>query len=288
MSANKIAETSTSNGTGDFTLDGAWSVPDSFINGNRTFNSFYGLNHRFPYMVQDKLGNWEKGVGYLSGAAVLVRETVVDNSLATTALVNFPAGEKLVMVPTDAGSDILPKLRENGTYAGAAFVFNNGTSYTYAANRMAFSPLLIKRPMKVSAVLVGVTTSIASTKIRVGLYQVTSVDTTTHTLTKIAEFGEIASTTTGDFELSANINLAAGLYFFGSVSNGAPAVRGQNTCIDLGLAGQSSVQATPGQGWIKTGLTGSPDALPASVGCTNADYNQNTAMPRLFLKGQFL
>lgn len=288
MSANKIAETSLSTGTGNVALAGAWSVPDSFITGNRTFNSFYGLNHRFPYMIQDKLGNWEKGVGYLSGAAVLVRETVVDNSLTTTALINFPAGEKLVMVPTDAGSDILPKLRVNGTYAGGAFVFNNGASYTYAANRMAFAPLLLKRPMKITAVMIAVMTGVASTKIRTGLYQVTGVDTTTHTLTKIAEFGEVSSTSTGDYELSADMNLAAGLYFIGSVSNGAPAVRAQNMAIDLGLAGQSSVQATPGQGFVKTGLTGSPDALPTSVGCVNADISQNTAMPRLFLKGQFL
>ena len=116
MSANKIAETSLSTGTGNFTLAGAWSVPSSFITGNRTFNSFYGLNHRFPYMIQDQLGNWEKGVGYLSGATTLVRERVIDNSLGTTALINFTAGDKLVMVPTDAGADLNLTASINASY----------------------------------------------------------------------------------------------------------------------------------------------------------------------------
>lgn len=284
MSANKIAETSTSSGTGNFTLAGAWSVADSFITGNRTFNSFYGLNHRFSYMIQDKLGNWEKGVGYLSGEAVLVRETVVDNSLTTTALIDFPAGEKLVMVPTDAGSDILPKLRPNGTYAGGSFVFNNGTNHTCVANRIAFSPFLLKRPMKVSSAVVGVTTQVASTKVRFGIYQISAFDATTYTMLKVLEFGEVPSTTTGDFELSSNFNLAAGMYFTALVSNGTPAIRGQNNGLDLGL----SSSAVPGQGFVKTGMTGSADALPSSVTLANSDLILNGSMPRLLIKGQFL
>lgn len=287
MSANKIAETSISTGTGNFSLAGAWSVPDSFITGNRTFNSFYGLNHRFPYMIQDKLGNWEKGVGYLSGAAVLVRETVVDNSLSTAALVNFPAGEKLVMVPTDAGSEILPKLRTGGGYAGSGFFFNNGVAHTTVANRLVLIPFLSKRPFLTESVLLNVNTAAASSKARLGIYQITQIDTT-HTATLMQDFGEIDTATTGEKQLTASLKLGAGLYFTAFVCNGTPSIRGQGTSFDFAFAGLSSNQAVPVQGFYKTGLTTAVDGLPSSVNFVNGDANANNAAPRILFTGAFL
>jgi len=287
MSANKIAETSTSTGTGNITLAGAWSVPDSFITGNRTFNSFYGLNHRFPYMIQDKLGNWEKGVGYLSGAAALVRELVTDNSLSTTALINFPAGEKLVMVPTDAGMDTLPKIRDGGGYAGSAFFFNNGVSHTSVANRLVLTPFLSKRPMLTASVLLNVNTAAASTKARLGIYQITQVDST-HTATLMQDFGEIDTSTTGEKVLTANLKLGTGLYFTAYVTNGTAAVRGQNVGFDFAAAGLNSNQAVPIQGFYKTGLTTAVDGLPSSVNFVNGDANANNAAPRILFTGAFL
>lgn len=287
MSANKIAETSTTAGAGNLTLAGAWSVPDSFITGNRTFNSFYGLNHRFPYMIQDKLGNWEKGVGYLSGTAVLVRETVVDNSLSTTALINFPAGEKLVMVPTDAGMDILPKLRDGAAYAGSAFVMTNGSTHTSVANRLCLTPFLLKRPFAGTAIVCPITTPAASTKARLGIYQITQVDTT-HTASLLQDFGEVATDMGIDKELSINLKLAAGLYFLAYVSNGAPIVRGQLGSLDMALGGLTSAMGVNNHGFFKTGLTSAVDGLPSTVTFSSSEISVNTIMPRLLCKGSFL
>lgn len=287
MSANKIAETSSSTGTGNITLAGAWSVPDSFITGNRTFNSFYGLNHRFPYIIQDKFGNWEKGVGYLLDSITLVREIVADNSLNTAAPINFPAGEKLVMVPTDAGMDILPKLRTGGGYAGSGFFFNNGVNHTAVANRLVLIPFLSRRPFLTDSVLLNVNTAAASSKARLGIYQITQVDTT-HTATLMQDFGEIDTSTTGEKQLTASLKLGAGLYFTAFVCNGTPAIRGQGTSFDFAFAGLSSNQAVPVQGFYKTGLTAAVDGLPSSVNFTNSDSNANNATPRILFTGAFL
>ena len=176
MSANKIAETSTSTGTGNITLAGAWSVPSSFITGNRTFNSFYGLNHYFPYMIQDQSGNWEKGVGYLSDSTTLVRQSVVDNSAGTTALIDFPAGDKLVMVPSDAGSD-WPQLMASGNAILTAHQFGaSAATLAMVANRVVLTPFLAKRPLIVSGFMMDIATVAAGTIVRGGIYSIGSLD----------------------------------------------------------------------------------------------------------------
>lgn len=288
MSANKIAETSTTEGTGNFALAGAWNVADSFITGNRTFNSFYGLNHRFPYMIQDKLGNWEKGVGYLSDAAVLVREMVTDNSAETTALIDFLAGEKLVMVPVDAGMDILPRLRPNAKHGGSSFFYNNGANHTFTAGRLALTPYLLKRPMTVSSAMVPVTTAVAATKVRVGIYQITYF-AATHTAALVLDIGEVDSSTTGDKVLSVtDFKLAAGVYFIAAVSNGSPAIRGQGVTTDIGLGGFQYSVGVPTQGYLKPAQAAQADGLSSTINFLEAELSLNTTMPRILLGGQFL
>jgi len=228
MSANKIAETSTSAGTGDFTLAGDWSVPDSFLNGNRTFNSFYGLNHRFPYMIQDKSGNWEKGRGYLSGAAVLVRETVIDNSLGTTALIDFAAGDKLVMVPTDAGS-LWPETLDSGVPVFSASQYGFASSgRNFIANRPLMSNFLVARPMVVTAMVFEVTTAVASALIKPVIYKAQNQSGTV-TMHLISVGAEIDASTTGVKTSSiTEINLPAGQYLVGAISNSNPHIRCNN------------------------------------------------------------
>lgn len=92
--ADRIKETSTTTGTGDFTLAGA-------VTGYQTFNSAIGQNLNICYVIETvdasgvPTGDWETGDGYLSSSNVLVRDQVEASSNAG-ALVNFGAGTKNV------------------------------------------------------------------------------------------------------------------------------------------------------------------------------------------------
>lgn len=86
-----VEEISTSVGTGDFTLTGK--------NARRTFNESYGTGgiDKFFYFIIDEAGDdFEHGTGHLSGAATLVRDTVIKSSNGD-ALVIFGAGTKDVV-----------------------------------------------------------------------------------------------------------------------------------------------------------------------------------------------
>jgi len=291
MSSNKIAETSTTTGTGNITLSGAWSVPSSFITGNRTFNSFYGTTQRFPYMIQDQSGNWEKGVGYLSASTTLVRETVLDNSLSTTALIDFPAGDKLVMVPTDAGQLGCQIAKSDARITSLHATIAGATSVTLAANSLILIPFVLERPMAVSNLAADVTTLAASTTVRVGIYQITSTTSSGgyYSMSLVFDGGVFDSSTTGNNKtVSAGINLGQGYYMTATVSDGAPALRAYSTSvIDYGASQLSSTWSTPSAGFSKTDA-GAHAALPSTINGTTLLNRQNLAGPRIGLIGRFL
>ena len=90
--ADRVQETSTSTGTGSFTLAGAVTGYQTFAvigNGNTTF-----------YTIADQGGsNWEVGIGtYSTTGPTLARTTVLSNSNGNTSPVNFTAGTKTVFV----------------------------------------------------------------------------------------------------------------------------------------------------------------------------------------------
>jgi hypothetical protein len=94
--ADRVKETATTTGTGDFTLDGA-------VTGYRTFNAAQGTNVWFDYCIEAvdgsgvPSGDWEVGQGYLSASTTMVRNRVWASSNAG-ALVNFSAGTKNVFI----------------------------------------------------------------------------------------------------------------------------------------------------------------------------------------------
>lgn len=278
MSANKIAETSITTGTGNFTLAGAWSVPSSFINGNRTFNSFYGLNHRFPYMIQDQGGNWEKGIGYLSGTSILVRETVLDNSLSTTALIDFPAGDKLVMVPTDAGQLGCPITKNNANITSVHATVASVATSALTANTLVLTPFVLDRPVFVSDLVAEVTTAAASTTVRLGIYQIvgTTVGGAGYSVGLVLDAGTIDSSTTGNSKaVSAGINLGQGFYLIATVSNGAPALRAYSAnVLDYGLTQSGTAGQTPSSGLTKSDAT-AHDGLPSTIDGATLSNRQN-------------
>ena len=96
--ADRVLETSTSTGTGDFTLGGA-------VSGFNTFASKCTVGDRVPYAIEAVDANGvptganETGIGTYSAANTLTRTTVLSSSNAG-ALVSFAAGIKRVgLVP---------------------------------------------------------------------------------------------------------------------------------------------------------------------------------------------
>jgi hypothetical protein len=98
---DRIKETTTATvfGTGNPTLAGAVSGFRSFEdigNGNETYYTIVGGTQ------------WEVGIGtYTASGTTLSRDTVLSNSLGTTALINFTAGVKEVLVTSPSATALL-------------------------------------------------------------------------------------------------------------------------------------------------------------------------------------
>lgn len=94
ITADRVLETSTTTGTGAFTLAGA-------VTGFRAFSAVCSTNDTVPYFIEAvdgsgvPTGDWETGFGTYSGANTLTRTTVVASSNSDSA-VNFSAGTKRV------------------------------------------------------------------------------------------------------------------------------------------------------------------------------------------------
>ena len=93
---DRIAETSTSTGTGDFTLAGS-------ITGFRAFSAVCATSDTLYYLIEAidangvPTGEWETGLGTYSAANTLTRTTVSRSSNANAA-VSFAAGTKRVSI----------------------------------------------------------------------------------------------------------------------------------------------------------------------------------------------
>jgi len=113
--ADRVKETSTSTGTGNFTLSGA-------ATGFRTFNSAIGVNNTTTYVITDSTGGqWEIGLGTLTASTTLRRDLVFSNSLGNTSFVTFSAGGKTVFVSMSAAP------RNDNTVFGTSLTFSPGT-----------------------------------------------------------------------------------------------------------------------------------------------------------------
>lgn len=94
--ADRVKESTTTTGTGNITLSGA-------VTGFKTFSSTVGVGNTTTYVITDfSGGQWEVGLGTLSGSTTLVRTQVFSNSMGNTNFVNFSAGTKTVFVTMSA------------------------------------------------------------------------------------------------------------------------------------------------------------------------------------------
>ncbi len=87
---DRVRETSTTTGTGAFTLAGA-------IDGYQAFSSVCSTGDTFWYYIILSATSWEGGIGTYSGTNTLARTTVLESSNSGGA-VNFGAGVKDVFI----------------------------------------------------------------------------------------------------------------------------------------------------------------------------------------------
>ena len=110
---DRVKETSTTTGTGSFTLDGA-------VTGFETFSSAIGNTNTTYYAIALQGGaEFEVGLGTVSAGA-LSRDTILSSS-NSDALVNFSAGTKDVFCTLPASkavyknaSDVIEGVPSNG------------------------------------------------------------------------------------------------------------------------------------------------------------------------------
>ena len=105
---DRVKETSTTTGTGDFTLAGAVQDFESFNAGIGTGNTTYYS------IVNTGQGEWEVGIGTLSASTTLQRTTILSSS-NSDALVTFTSGTKDVFCTLPASKAVVEDASSNVT-----------------------------------------------------------------------------------------------------------------------------------------------------------------------------
>lgn len=160
---DRVAESTTSTGTGAITLAGN-------LTGCRTFSSVAIVQHLFPYLIEAvdangvPTGDWETGIGDLSNSTTLNRRFVVDSSTGST--VNFAAGTKYVYLSPIALSSRLGSASRfffvETDFIGAATADTGESSWAH---------------WDLSLISTGTQTKIASTANHPGILQISSSTT---------------------------------------------------------------------------------------------------------------
>jgi hypothetical protein len=125
--ADRVKDTSTTTGTGNFTLSG--SAPTGF----QTFDAALGHAGNYFYYVIDGGAEWEVGIGHLSASTTLVRDVVLASSNSGSA-VSFSAGTKNVFCDLAAGG--IPQtiaLATDTTYNNTSAYANTGLNLPVVA-----------------------------------------------------------------------------------------------------------------------------------------------------------
>lgn len=162
---DRVLETSTTTGSGNFTLAGA-------VTGYQTFNAAFGTGSAamFFYCIVGvdaggvPTGEWEAGRGHLSASTTLVRDTFLASSSGST--VNFSAGTKNVFADAAAAYYTSPfRACSNARDIMANF----GTGITAATQFISLFPVVLEQGMVCRGVA-AVFTATATTHMSGGLY----------------------------------------------------------------------------------------------------------------------
>lgn len=278
MKANNIGEVSTSIGTGNFTTTGVYRHCGSF-------SSWFGLNHRFEYVIRNDNGEWEKGLGYMTSATTMVRETPIDNHNRTPTLVNFSAGNKVILCATDAGEGIVPINRTDSPTVSLHSVGASAATIALVANRPRLSAFWLNRPFQCAEIGLRVTTASAGSSTRIALYQLVGASSSGYSFALLDDVGTVDSATTGEKNLTYARKLGAGVYYTAAISTATPTV--QAYPAGTGEVGVSILNGTATGSHFDAGvMSGSSATAPLTVLIANPSANSTS--PRIHLKGAYV
>jgi len=182
---DRVKETSTTTGTGTFTLDGA-------VTGFETFSSAIGnTNTTYYAIVNTTDGEFEVGLGTV-GAGTLARTTIISSSNSDSA-VDFAAGTKNVFVTLPASKSVI--LDSSGN-----IVANNGSNLTNLnADNLASGTVPDARfPATLPAANGSALTDLEATNIATGLVPTARLGTGTASSTTFLAGDQTYKTITAD------------------------------------------------------------------------------------------
>jgi hypothetical protein len=275
MLANRVKETTATTGTGSFTTSGA-------VAGFQTFNTAFGTDRRFTYWaVNDTDNEWETGIGYLSASTTLVRETVLDNHLGTTAIVNFTTAPSLFHSISEEGLWQYPprEIAANNQLI-SAHIINPDTIFTAVATRAIFYPFIIDHAVEVDGIGLYVQTAngLGTDHLLVALYETTGKNYPGVLIGEASLDPSVTGFQSGSFTAR---KLNPGVYWVGFWTDVTPDIRSYtvDACLDVHLGYEAGMVHKMGFRVVLTGITVMPD--PATTGMTIA---QASTTPTIFLE----
>jgi hypothetical protein len=267
MINNRVSETSTSTGTGNFTLAGAAA-------NFKTFANSYALNLKFSYgIIDDDNSAWEIGHGYLSDSTTLVREKVLSNSAGTTASIDFGAGTKKVFssVGMHDTSPAMPGVRNLDTrgICSAHLRYTGYGDQILSGNKLNYYPFQLPVGLLCSGVRYEVGATTGSSQCRFAIYSINSDGTPGR---KLIESQDMTVDSTAvhvvNWAADATILLGPGWYYtaLGASSSGNPALK-RFTSLNGAFSplGVQSGDLHP-IAYVQENLTASWTSLPATAG----------------------
>lgn len=220
------------------------------------------------------------GTGVLSTAAAADLPTgidaakIADGSVSNTEFQHISTVTSNVQTQIDAltgggYSSAFPIGYATGRYySHTAFLPNTGaiTAQAMVANRLYAMPLIVPASVTFDRVAINLTTAVAGSTIRIGIYEADNG----WTCTRIVDFGTLASTTpTGIKEITISQALSAGRYLVAIASSHTPSIS-RASMTNFNPFGETTVAQT-NAGAVIQNLAGGFAALPDPLVATATD-----------------
>lgn len=275
---SRTAETSTSVGTGNFTLSGAATAlyganARSFSSalGSTTFSFYYDILHQ-------TLGEFERGVGYLSGGE-LVRALIIESSNSNT-LVNFSVGDKVVMSAAAPDEYAYEPMNANHATAFRRGMFSPFNTGTFAPNGSTLYITPYFNSKEINAVAVGLSVTTAGTAghvARIGLFDKASMNS----YRLLFDFGTVPVNTTGDKLITTDFRLPVGCFYVGITSQSGT-FRASQPAIYNNWSNGDTISANSGCHVTTTLVATTPFSPTHSV--NGSSLIVNAATPTVYFK----
>jgi len=258
MLAVNVQESTTTTGTGDITLAGA-------SEDGRTFTSQFDTDEPLYYYIDDRAGNWEFGIGHLSGASTLVRESLTDSS--TGSLINFGAGTKQVFNGYPSASVVKPKL-QSGRRIISPHIVDPDNNSNLSIERQIYLPFIVEQETTFDSLGASVSLASSTGVFHLGLY---TSSAELYPENRIVNASGNSSTSSGIVNVAITpTKLKAGIYWVAIWNGESSSFRSYSitSAYNVGIGVSGSNLFNP-SGFLLTGQVGLselPVTAPLSMG----------------------